>query len=106
MRERTVIVIEAEKYEVGFPPEDFRGFMQHLEELYSQIPELYRDSAKIELGVAHIYEDSYPKIEVRYKRPLTEEEIQAEDDAKKRNEEFRRKQELDTLRRLQEKYGQ
>ena len=102
----TVTVFDKEQYNGEWPPEDAAGAIAWLSEKVGSIPEAFRSTAKIEFNSVGGYEGSHcAQIEITYTRPETDEEesdrIQAEETRLQRQ----RASEMDTLARLQAKYG-
>lgn len=102
----TITVFNKEQYDGEWPPEDAAGAIAWLSEKIESIPEAFRSTARIEFDSAGGYEGAhYARIKVTYNRPETDEEyadrLVAEEARKQRERQF----ELDTLARLQAKYG-
>lgn len=71
-----VVLVDAEQYDGGFPPESAEAFVDWLSDLIESVPEEFRGSTTIELNSSSGYEGShYAHIKVAYRRPETDEEL-------------------------------
>lgn len=102
----TVTVFNKERYDGEWPPEDAAGAIAWLSEKVESIPEAFRSTARIELDSAGDYEGPhYARIKITYSRPETDEEETNRMQEEEARQQRRRQEELDTLARLQAKYG-
>jgi len=88
-------------------PESREEFMAFWEEKFDRVPEQYHDSITIEIDAESDYGEPVLEVNVTYKQPYTVAEL-AElaslDQAADRREAVIRSNELEQLKRLQEKY--
>jgi len=68
---------EFEQYSKGFPPENLLEFREWVDAQIAHIPKDYRSEAQIDIGSTMSGDCSYSKIEISYCRPMTAEEISA-----------------------------
>lgn len=101
-----ITVFDKERHDGEWPPEDAAGAIAWLSEKLESIPEAFRSTAKIEFDSVGSYEGShYARIEITYSRPETDEEETNRMQAEEARQHRQRQEELDTLARLQAKYG-
>lgn len=101
---KRVDILEAEKYDKDFPPENVVAFLEWTNSIISKIPEEYWEDSHIEFIGDESYGDPCTSVEVFYYRPLTKEEIKEQ-----RREHILcirryKERELIELKRLQDKY--
>ena len=102
----TVTVFNEEQYGGEWPPENAAGAIAWLSEKVESIPEAFRSTAKIEFDSVGGYEGSHhARIEITYTRPETDEEESDRMRVEEVRHQRQRASELDTLARLQAKYG-
>lgn len=99
----TVVVFEDEvNYEL---PKNPKEFLKCFEDNINMIPDEYIDSSRIELEVETMYGDSANlNLTITYTRPETDEEKERRLEKENMNKARIRQIELETLRRLKEKY--
>lgn len=101
-----ITVFDKEQYDGEWPPEDAAGAIAWLSEKVASIPEAFRSAAKIEFDSVGGYEGShYARIEIAYTRLETDEEESDRMRVEEARQQRQRAAELDTLARLQAKYG-
>lgn len=101
---KTVMVVQVSQYDAAFPPENADNFVQWVNQKISEIPEQYMSSAKVEIGAEDSYGSYHATIEISYRRPETDEEMQARIYAQESFAEQRRSRELRQLAELKAKY--
>lgn len=74
-REITVDVLTAEQYDPDFPPAPMPDYLQWVASLQERIPEEFQATATVEFdSVGSYYDSHYGRVEVKYRRPETDEE--------------------------------
>lgn len=102
----TVTVCNVEQYDIGFPPDDAIGFASWLAAKFAEIPPEYMPSAKVEIDTVSSYEDShYATVEIVYRRPPTDAEVQERIAEIGASEAAQKAKELRLLETLTRKYG-
>lgn len=101
----TVKLLEAEKYDSGFPPEGAIEFAEWLGALMAQVPAEHAGTAKLEIDSIGSYENShYATVLFTYCRPETHEEEAKRLADEMRAAESKRNRELQQLEALRRKY--
>ena len=106
-REVKVVVFDNLEYDgTDWPPQGAAGFMAWFWGKLESVPTEYLEAARIEVTPVPGYEGaSHVNIEISYMRPETDEEGRQTEDVLRARAEATRKRELETLARLQAKYG-
>lgn len=100
-----ITVLDKERYDGDWPPEDAAGAIAWLSEKLESIPEAFRSTAKIEFDSVSSDEDShYARIEITYSRPETDEEEAVRLANNRLAAEAQRSRELQQLEDLRRKY--
>ena len=101
----TVRLVDAEKYDVGFPPDGAIEFAEWLGDLMAQVPAEYAGTARLVIDSSGAYEDShYATVCFSYCRPETDEEEAKRLADDRRAAEANRSRELQLLEALRLKY--
>lgn len=108
-QELRIVLVNAEQYDPGFPPEPYSDFLEWLDDLVKAVPAEDRNRVTIEFDSTPSYYDShYACVEVTYRRPETDDEWEAR---KMRvtaewaaHEEAQKQKELAALAALKAKY--
>lgn len=101
----TVKLLEAEKYDSGFPPEGVIEFSEWLGALMAQVPAEHAGTAKLEIDSIGSYENShYATVCFMYDRPETDEEEAVRLANNRLAAEAKRSRELQQLEDLRRKY--
>ena len=88
-----------------FHTENLGDVIEWLNEQYLKIPLEYRHTAKIEIDACTEWDYPYPEIEIRYLRPVTDEEIEERrrcEEARKTIEEAGERRILEQLKKKYE----
>ena len=85
-------------------PEKLVDAIAWLNELLEEIPEEHRSQTIITVESETDYDGHNPRVVIAYRRPETDEEMADRIRREKQGEEYRKARELETLKRLQEKY--
>jgi hypothetical protein len=104
---KSITVVQAERYDPGFPPKKLTEFLEWLNKHVAQIPKEFIASAEIEFDSVSDYGDGhYAAIEISYMRPETDEEMSERQNSMRRAQQRQQAEELELLHRLKQKYGE
>lgn len=103
-QQKRVVVVEAEKYDNGFPPETVPEFLKWLDEKVGEIPKEFLSEAEIVLETTNSWDMAYAKIRISYLRPETDEEMEARFEYANKSAARARINELRQLAELKAKY--
>lgn len=101
-REKRVYVFSDYGLDLESLPDSPKLFMKYWEEKFEDIPQEYRENAKIFFSVGHEYKTS---VLIFYTRDETDEEWKEAEEEKRKQFAETEKNELEQLERLKKKYG-
>lgn len=104
MSQVKVTVFKSDSYG-SMPTDNLVGFVAWVNEQVAKIPPEYVASASIDIESDSYYESTYPTIEIYYYRPLTAEEIAADEARARIMREKAEAKERWEYERLAKKYG-
>lgn len=106
MTQKRVIIVEAERWQPNYPPEEILAFKDWFNEHLASIPPEYQKDAKLEIETYSGYEDSIDlSITISYYRPETEAEKLQREDATRRRQLDAEHKERQAYERLKAKFG-
>lgn len=86
------------------PPSELREFLLWVERIKGEIPDEYKDSARIVIGSGMVYDQDYPTCTVSYERPETAKETYERESLAQHDKVMREALEREQYNKLKKKF--